>query len=137
MTISTEEEDANYSSDEELEIDNVIVTDIHRSLSIQTDLTMHDLSNMEFDNQKHREELCTLQGRNAGYPSKVQLQYNNKLPVFYTGLQSFMTIYEFVKKGVNLTGYYKLSEFEFLLTLMKLCLNLSNYDLSFRFGICL
>ena len=139
MTISTEEEET-YSSGEEGEIDSVIVTDTHRSLSIQTDLTMQILRNMEVDNQKHI-EVCTLQGRNTGCPSKEQLQDNSKLLVFYTGLPSFttfMAIYEFVKKGVSHTGYHKLSEFEsFLLTLMKLCSNLSNYDLSFRFGIYL
>ena len=140
MTISTEEEEPN-SSNEEGEIDSVIVTDMHRSLSIQTDLIMQDLRNMELDNQKHIEEVCTLQGCNTGCPSKEQLQDNSKLLVFYTGLPSFtifMAIFEFVKKGVSYTGYHKLPEFEsLLLTLMKLRLNLSNYDLSFRFGICL
>ena len=45
-----------------MEIDSVIVTDIHRSLSIQTDLTMQDLRSMEYDNQKCIEEVQTLQG---------------------------------------------------------------------------
>ena len=100
MTISTEEEETN-SSDEEGEIDSVIVTDTHKSLSIQTDLTMQDLRNMEVDNQKRIEEVCTLQGRNTGCPSKEQLQDNSKLLVFYTGLPSFtifMAIFELVKK---------------------------------------
>ena len=139
MTISTEEE-MDFCDDEEKEIDSVVVTDTQRSLSIQIDLNMQDLSNMEFDNQKCIEELQTLQGHSTGYPSKEQLQDNSKLLLFYTGLQSFtilMAIFV-VKKGVSHSGYYKLSEFDsFLLTLMKLRLNLSNYDLGFRFGISL
>ena len=68
MTISTEpeEEETNYSSDEEGEIDGVIVTDTHRSLNIQIDLTLKDLRNVEFDKQKHIEEVYTLQGHNSG-----------------------------------------------------------------------
>ena len=128
MTISTEEE-MDFSDDEK-EIDSVVVTDTQRSLSVQTDLNMQDLSNMEFDNQKCIEEVQTLQGCSTGYHSKEQLQDNSKLLLFYTGLQSFtmlMAIFEFVKKGVSHSGYHKLSEFDsFLLTLMKLCLNLSN-----------
>ena len=98
ITISTEpkEEETNYSSDEEGEIDGVIVTNIHRSLTIQIDLTLQDLRNMEFNNQKHI-EVCTLQGHNSEYPSKEQLQGNSKLLLFYTGLQSFtifMAIFE-------------------------------------------
>ena len=89
MTIATEpeEEETNYSSDEEGEIDGVIVTDTHRSLNIQIDLTFQDLRNMEFDNQKRIEEVyISLQGHNTGYPSKEQLQDNSKLLLFYTGL---------------------------------------------------
>ena len=46
-----------------------------------------------------------------------------------------IAIFEFVKIGVSHSGYHKLDSF--LLTLMKLRLNLNNYDLGFRFGICL
>ena len=49
MTISTEEMD--FSDDEEKEIDSVVVTVTQRSLSIQTDFNMQDLSNIEFDNR--------------------------------------------------------------------------------------
>lgn len=93
-------------------VDGVIVTDTHRSLSIQTDLTMQDLRNMELDNQKCIEEVCTLQGRNTGYPSKEQIQDNSKLLLFYTGLQSFtifIAIFEFIKRGVSHTGYNKIN----------------------------
>ena len=89
MTISTEpeEEETNYSGDEEGEIDGVIVKDTHRSLNIQIDLTLQDLKNMEFDNQKHIEEVyISLQGCHTGYPSKEQLQDNSKFLLFYTGL---------------------------------------------------
>ena len=48
-----------------------------------------------------------------------------------------MALFEFVAKDVIQKGKYKLTKFQcFLLTLMKLCLNLSYYDLGFRFDIC-
>ena len=47
-----------------------------------------------------------------------------------------MAISEFVQKGNPVARKYKLPDFElFLLTIMKLRLNLYQYDLAFRFGI--
>ena len=121
-------------------IDSIVITDTHRSLCIQTDLTMLDLHSMEHDNQKRIEELQVLRNINSGYLRKEQLESKPDLLSFYTGLGNFsilMALFEFVSKGVEHTAHHKLSMFEcFLMTLMKLRLNLSHYDLGFRFGIC-
>lgn len=73
-----------------------------------------------------------------GYPSESLLKDDDKLTSFYTGLPSYgvlMSVYNLVEKGV-LEGSVKLTNFQcFLLTLMKLRLNLGNYDLGFRFCI--
>ena len=48
-----------------------------------------------------------------------------------------MAVFEFVAKDLHHSGHHKLAEFDcFLLTIMKLRLNLNHYDLAFRFGIC-
>ena len=98
MSTEPKKEETNYSSDEEGEIDGVIVTDTHRSLSIQTDLTLQDLRNTKFDNQKCMEEVCTLQGRNTGHPSKEHLQDNSELLLFYASFTVFMAIFEYLKR---------------------------------------
>lgn len=127
-------------TEDELPIDSTIVTDSHRSLSVQTDLTMLELHLMEHDYQKHVEELHVLQERNLGFPTEKQLEATPDLLSFYTGLGCFtilMALFEFVAKDITQKGKYKLSKFQcFLLTLMKLRLNLSYYDLGFRFGVC-
>ena len=115
--------------EDKLPIDSIIVTDSHRSLSVQTDLTMLELHLMEHDYQKHVEELHVLQERNLRFPSEKQLEATPKLLSFYTGLKCFtilMALFEFVAKDITQKGKYKLSKFQyFLLTLMKLCLNLT------------
>jgi len=126
--------------EDEMTIDNIVITESHCSLSVQTDLTMIDLHNMEYDYQKRVEELQVIQQCNSGYPSKQQLEATPDVLSFYTGLSCFtilMASFEFVAKDVSQNGNHKLTKFEcFILTLMKLHLNLSYYDLGFRFGIC-
>ena len=101
---------------------------------------MLDLYSMVHDNQKWMEELQVLQNINSGYLRKEQLESKPVLLSFYTGLGNFsilMALFEFASKGVEHTGHHKLSMFEcFLMTLMKLRLNSSHYDLGFQFGIC-
>ena len=64
---------------------------------------------------------------------------NEGLLRFYTGLNSFtvlMSLYTLIATPITETATTKLSKFQcFILTLMKLRLNSSNYDLGFRFGI--
>lgn len=75
-----------------------------------------------------------------GFPTKTMLENDDKLTAFYTGLPNFtvlMSVFNFVTKSIpeGFSGYL-LTNFQcFLLTLMKLRLNLSNYDLGFRFCI--
>ena len=123
------------------EDDVMIVSEIHRSLSVQTEQRGTDIDNLIFDNQKRAEEIQALkQSSNGGYPSKQELENDMKLLTFYTGFEYFtvfMAVFEFVAKGLHHSGHHKLAEFDcFLLTMMKLQLNLNHYDLAFRFGIC-
>ena len=74
-----------------------------------------------------------------GFPDETALKEDDKLTAFYTGLPSFgifMSLLNFVTKKTPENPSYKLTHLQsFLLTLMKLRLNLSNYDLGFRFCV--
>ena len=123
------------------------------SIGVQTDLTMVDIEQLELnnkellqDNASRRGEITELKlelvtrGYGNGYPSEKQLKDDSKLVTFYTGLSSFtvlMAIFEFLMKGNTALANMKLSPFACLtMTLMKLRLNVSNFDLAFRFGVC-
>ena len=126
---------------EETAVDAVVITEAQRSLSVQTEQTGKDIENLICDNQKRIEEIHLLKQSitNKGYPTKQELEENNKLLTFYTGFESFtvlIALFEFVFKHMNHSAHHKLPEFDcFLLTVMKLRLNLSLFDLAFRFGI--
>ena len=121
------------------DIDSMIITDTNRSISCQTDLTLKDISNLESDNHQMKEELTIIQEQNGGYPREHQLENNSKLLNFYTGFNCFIifkAIFEFLIKGIVHSGHHKLSAFNcYLMTLIKLRLNLSHYDLAFRFNV--
>ena len=121
------------------DIDSMIITDTDRSIACQTDLTLKDISDMESDNHQMKEEPTIIQEQNGGYPHKQQLENNSKLLNFYTGFNCFtifMAIFEFLVKGIVHSGHHKLSAFNcYLMTLMKLRLNLSHYDLAFCFNV--
>ena len=125
---------------EETAVDAVVITEAQRSLSVQTEQTGKDIENLMCDNQKRIEEIHLLKQSSKGYPTKQELEENTKLLTFYTGFECFtvlMAVFEFVSKHVNQSAHHKLPEFDcFLLTIMKLRLNLSHFDLAFRFGIC-
>ena len=93
-------------------------------VSIQTDLTMKDFSEIESDFQSWIEEMHVLkQGQHSsrGYPTKEQLENDQKVLSFYECFGILMAIFEFVQKGNSLARKYKLPDFEsFLLTIMKL-----------------
>ena len=87
------------------------------------------------DLHSHMEEIHVLkQGQHSsrGYPTKEQLENDQKVLSFYTGFKCFgilMAIFEFVQKGNPVARKCKLPDFEsFLLTIMKLQLNLYQYD---------
>ena len=76
--------------------------------------------------------------QSGGYPERDQLAGDSKLLNFYTGFNCFtvfMAIFEFVAKGVAHSDNPKLTKFNYLLTFMKLTLNLSHDDLAFRFNV--
>ena len=74
-----------------------------------------------------------------GFPDKTALKEDDKLTTIYTGLPSFgifMSLLNFVTNKTSKNPSSKLTHFQgFLLPLMKLRLNLSNYDIGFRFCI--
>ena len=108
------------------------------SVGIQTDLTADHLIALENDYQQRVKELSEVREA-KGYPDKENLKNNDKLLRFYTGLSSFtvlMAVFNLVSVAIPESPTSKLSKFQaFVLTLMKLRLDVSNYDLGFRFGI--
>ena len=104
----------------------------------QIDLTVNNLTALEDDYQQRMIE-ASQQECIKGYPIEDDLKSNEELHCFYTGLHSFnvqMSVNTFVATSLTETPVSMLSKFQcFILTLMKLRLNLSNYDLAFRFGI--
>jgi len=109
------------------------------AVAIQTDLTAAVVSALECSYQKRMEDIACRVVRKLGYPTKDDFKGNEKLLRFCTGLSSFtvlMALFHLVSGALPEGGAAKLSKFEyFTLTLMKLRLNASNYDLAFRFGI--
>ena len=108
----------------------------------QTEITLKDINDMESDLQSRIDEIHLLKEemqRSRGYPTMEQLQKSDKLLSFYTGFECFnvmLAIFQFIQKGIAMKTKHKLPDFEsFLLTIMKLRLNLYQFDLAFRFGV--
>ena len=112
------------------------------TVEIQTDLTMSQLTSLEYDCQQRVNEMHIIQQEQSkkSYPTEENLKADQKLLTFYTGLTSaiiFNSLFQLVSFSVPHAPNSKLSNIEcFILTLMKLRLNLSNYDLGFRFSVC-
>ena len=111
------------------------------SVEVQTDLTLVDITALEHDCQQRMNETHLLkeQINRKSYPLQESLKNDARLLTFYTGLTSmtvFASVFNFVSSIIPQTQNSKLTQFEcFILTLMKLRLNLSNYDLSLRFAV--
>lgn len=135
-----DEPSATGQASPDIEIDQMVVTEAHRSLACQTDITLSDLSRLEAENEQRNEELKVIHKQNMGYPKKEQLQNDPKLLNFYTGFGNFtvfMALFEFITKDLVHSKHHKISAFYcYLLTLMKLRLNLKHCDLAFRFNVC-
>ena len=73
------------------------------------------------------------------YPTEDKLGNDTKLLTFYTGLTSmtmFLATFNFISSIVPQHHNNKLTHLEcFILTLMKIRLNICNYDLPFRFCV--
>ena len=133
--------EASSSSSGEVDInddptDGEICVETKRTISMQTELTMTDITALQVDNQSRQEEV-----KNSGYPTREQLQEDKKILIFYTGISHFailIALFEFVIKAMSFTANSKLSPFDsFVLTLIKLRLNPPNQDLAFRYKVSL
>ena len=113
------------SSDENSDVDRLFTT-----VGTQTDISDYVV---EF------KASATTKSSGKGYPEEEDLKNDSKLLRFYTGLTSYMVLmatFKLVSVVIPETSSTKLSKFQsFILTLMKLRLSLSNYDLGFRFGV--
>lgn len=113
-------------------------TSLEPSVSFQEYKSLQDEYRVRVDEVNSLKQSTSSQlGR--GFPDNDMLKGNEKLTTFYTGLQNYailMSVYTLVSKCIPDNPSTKLTNFQcFLLTLMKLRLNLSNYDLGFRFCI--
>jgi len=91
---------------QEEEIESNVMSGI--SISVQTDLSMLDIQQLEIsnkeliqDNASRQNEITELKlelatkGSGNGYPSQKQLEEDNKLVTFYTGLSNFTVLMSF------------------------------------------
>ena len=143
--IATEDTDQNGPTSQEykaLQVDHKALQEDHKALQEDHKALQEDHKALQEDYRARvyelRQQPDSLVGR--GIPSETMLKEDNKLTSFYTGLPSFavfLSIFNFVVKSIQPTSNNgKLTNFQcFLMTLMKLRLNLSNYDLGFRFCV--
>lgn len=105
---------------------------------IQTDLTALDIGALEVDYQQRVKE-CSEVHHTKGFPDQEDFGTDEKLLHFYTGLNSFtvlMAVFDMAAAALPENPLAKLTKFQsFTLTLMKMWLHASNFDLAFRFGI--
>lgn len=74
-------------------IDGEICVETKRTISMQTELTMMDITALQVDNQSRQEKV-----KNSGYPNREQLQADKKILIFYTGISHFailIVLFEF------------------------------------------
>ena len=97
---------------------------------------------LEEDYQLRVEELHAAKNSTAlgrGFPDETMLKKDDRLTAFYTGLPSYtilMSMFRYTTKRLPESSGNKLTNLQcFLLTLMKLRFNLSNFDFGFRFCI--
>ena len=109
--------------------------------AMQTDL---DLRAVENDQQQRLTENIELEDKLSmlsgnGFPSQDVLSKGDQLVNSYTGVSSFdvlNVLFGFIAPVIAVTSSSKLTKFEqFTLVLMKLKMNIPNFDLAFRFGI--
>ena len=104
------------------------------SVEVQTDLTMNDLAALEHDCQQRLNEVHTLKEQAStctkSYPMQESLSNDRRLLTFYTGQTSmtvFLAVFNFISSVIPRSINNKLTHFEcFMLTMMKLRLNMSN-----------
>ncbi len=121
------------------------IQDVHViGVATQTDLTQEKLDMLETDYQQRLRDtremgvrLSVISGN--GFPCEEALSKDNQLVNSFTGVSSFevlKVVFKFVAPAVTVTASTKLTKFQQLtLVLMKLRMNVPNFDLAFRFGI--
>ena len=108
--------------------------------SCQTDMSSNDILKLKFELQQRNNEIHELQEKilHASL-NEDSFKDNDEKVLFYTGLPKFalmMTVFHFLESFINTTARTSLSKFQqFLLTMMRLRLNLSLCDLGYRFGV--
>ena len=125
-------------SEDAMETDQPLSSDI-----VMADESLEDsFKSLEQDYQLRLEELQAAKCSAAlgrGFPDETMLKGDDKMCSFYTGLPSYtiiMSLFRYTTRRLPESSANKLTNFQcFLLTLMKLRLNLSNFDLAFRFCI--
>lgn len=111
-----------------------------REVATQTDLSMHTITSLEDECCLLRKEKCKLmESMEKAVMSMKSFESDNSKVKFYTGLPSFailMAVYNFVAPHLPESAQCLLPKFQqFVMTLMKLRLNVSNQDIAYRFGI--
>ena len=108
---------------------------------VQTDLTKESYLLFELEISQLHDKVKTLEKTVSIFNEANLLESeNNKLIVFYTGLPNskvLRVLFNFVVEGAPISSCNtKLSSFEeFMVTVIKLRLNLPMQDLAFRFGV--
>ena len=131
-------EPIDLSNEVEMEIDEGVR---FCSISTQTDMTLEDIEGYINQHDKLQEEVENLKKivtENAPLDKK-EFEDNDGKVKFYTGLPNLyilMSLFEFITPYISHTHLNSLTSFqEFILTLMRLRLNLGLQDLGYRFGI--
>ena len=111
------------------------------SIGVQTDFSMLDIENLE-------QNLSSLENEDKGLKEKIismipidinRLQQDNEMVSFLTGIPNYLlllSVFSFLADSISQTHRNCLTMFqEFLLTMMRLRLNLTFQDLAYRFNI--
>ena len=108
--------------------------------SCQTEMSSADISKLEFELRLRNTEIHELRDKVLQTSlSEESFQNNDEKVLFYTGLPNFalmMTLLHFLESFVTTTARTSLTKFQqFLLTMMRLRLNLPLCDLGYRNGV--
>ena len=125
----------------DMEVDEEVDEKKSCSVSTQTDMTLSDLEDFVKKHEKLEEEISQLKKIVADSAPMCEKDFKEdpSKVKFYTGLPNLyilMSLFEFISPYILHTHLNKLSLFqEYILTLMRLRLNLALQDLGYRFNI--
>ena len=112
----------------------------HCTASCQTDLDMETICQLESELKSRNAELHNLREKILKASlTEDSFRNDDEKVLFYTGLPNFLvmiTLFNYLQDIVSLISRSSLSKFEqFVLTMMRLRLNLPLSDLGYRFGV--